>query len=128
MPSAASSECAAAGGRRVLVVDDQAPIVELLGLYLEEAGYEVGSALNAAGALTKFSEGHWDLVITDRMMPGQTGDDLARALRRIDPEIPVILVSGFAAPEHGSFCFNGTVAKPFTKKGLLEAVDSVLAA
>jgi signal transduction histidine kinase len=80
---------------RVLVVDDQEVICELLTEYLQGDGHTTGSALRGDEALALFRTDSFDLVITDQSMPGMNGGQLAEALKLIAPEIPVILLTGF---------------------------------
>lgn len=87
------------GGReRILLVDDEAMIVELATLILKELGYQVTARTNSRQALELFTSNPqaFDLVITDMMMPEMTGDQLSRALLAINPALPIIMCSGFS--------------------------------
>jgi CheY-like chemotaxis protein len=111
--------------RKVLVVDDEEAILDLLSIYLEEEGYEVAVACNGEEALNRFRHGHWDLVLTDRMMPGMSGDELGESIRRLDQKIPIVLVSGFTEPHMGQFPFDAIVAKPFEKEVLIATLHGI---
>jgi len=82
---------------RILVVDDDPDVVELLSLVLQSAGYQVATALNGRQALRECSRGDADLVILDIMMPGLSGLAVLRGMRRICGRgvPPVIAFSGF---------------------------------
>ena len=95
--------------RRVLVVDDQAVLCEILVEYLSADGHEVETALDGYEALEKFrvasahGEG-FDLVITDRAMPGMNGDHLATGIKAMEPATRVILLTGYSAVGSGDDC------------------------
>ncbi|MHC1729101.1 MAG: PAS domain S-box protein [Syntrophobacteraceae bacterium] len=86
------------GSGRILVVDDEKYIAEMLNEMLEQLGYEVAVKYNSADALRVFQVHHerFDLVITDQTMPHMTGTDLAKEMLRIRPDIPIILFTGFS--------------------------------
>ncbi|HTL29887.1 MAG TPA: response regulator [Tepidisphaeraceae bacterium] len=85
---------------RVLVVDDQPQIREIVSAYLAEDRHIVETAAGGREALEKFHDGCFDLVITDRAMPEMSGEQLANAIRQIRPAEPVILLTGFADLVH----------------------------
>ena len=82
---------------RVLVVDDEAAIREVLRLRLAEWGCAVKLATNGREAKKKFKSFQPDLVISDVVMPGMTGFDLLRSLQRTDPQRLVILMTGYGS-------------------------------
>jgi DNA-binding NtrC family response regulator len=63
-------------------------------MLLESAGYTVLTATNSSQGIALFQSHHVDLVITDHLLPGATGSDLARELRRVNPNVPVMILSG----------------------------------
>lgn len=89
--------------RRVLVVDDEDAVRFLVQAYLETDGHQVHAVGDGLAALNVFSsrlaegeaEPPFDLVITDRAMPGLSGDQLAAALKALDPRVPIVLLTGF---------------------------------
>jgi len=87
-----------AGNEHILLVDDEEMIVQLESKVLERIGYRVTSCRNGADALAVFSETpeDFDLVITDMNMPNMTGDQLAREVLTIRPDIPIIICTGFS--------------------------------
>jgi PAS domain S-box-containing protein len=117
------------GGRRILVVDDQAEVRELVATILREAGHTVEAVGDAPAALAAAEVAAPDLLVTDLVMPGMGGRDLAVALQRRLPDLGVVLMSGFprgqldeALPPHTRF-----IAKPFHHEALLNAVTDVVA-
>ncbi|WP_051553990.1 Cache 3/Cache 2 fusion domain-containing protein [Desulfobulbus elongatus] len=86
------------GDERILVVDDEAMIVEIMTVLLEGLGYRVTSRENGRAALALFTADPtaFDLVLTDLMMPHMTGEQLARAILAIRPDMPIIVCSGFS--------------------------------
>jgi two-component system response regulator VicR len=80
---------------RILLVDDEPELGEMMRLTLERAGYEVCLATSAAEAFTVFRSKVFDLAILDEMMPGSKGHELAACLKGYEPELPVILSSAF---------------------------------
>ncbi len=82
----------------VLLVDDDDVVRASTRAMLEELGYEVVEAADARAALGLLAEGGvFDWVVTDHMMPGMTGADLARAVRQQRPSMKVLIISGYAA-------------------------------
>ncbi|MEW6260737.1 MAG: PAS domain S-box protein [Thermodesulfobacteriota bacterium] len=85
------------GTERILLVDDEKPIVDMESRVLERLGYQVDSFTAATEALVHFEAdpGAYDLVITDMSMPKITGEALARRVLAIRPDIPVLLCTGY---------------------------------
>src|ERR1700677_3336558 len=92
---ATPSDDAESGLRKVLLVDDEAGILDLFGMILRNAGYFVRTAFNGAAGLQVFESASWDLVITDRKMPEMDGERLAEEIKEIAPKTPLILITGF---------------------------------
>ena len=84
-------------GERVLVVDDEEPLVRLATETLERLGYEAVAFTSSAAALAAFRADpqHFDAVLTDERMPGLSGSALIREMRGIRDSIPVVLMSGY---------------------------------
>jgi signal transduction histidine kinase len=128
VPAAAEDACAGSGHRslRVLVVDDEKPIRVLLGTVLKGEGHEVSMAEDGPGALQLFGGADYDLVITDKSMPGMNGDQLATAIKQSSPRTPIILLTGF-----GQFLDRAEVpdvdfiaSKPISLESLREAITA----
>lgn len=124
------------GGRgliraRVLVVDDEPPIVEFVTRALEHGGYEVVSAADGLEALDRLADsGPFDLAISDIVMPGMDGIELALKLAKDQPEVRMLLMTGYSAEKQRAHNLdaitNRVIAKPFTLKQLLDTVRLVL--
>ncbi len=87
-------------GERVLLVDDEAPLLAGTAEVLSQLGYEPVSFSDSRAALAAFeaAPGKFDLVVTDEVMPGLTGTGLASVVRRHRPDVPIVLVSGYSGP------------------------------
>jgi two-component system, cell cycle sensor histidine kinase and response regulator CckA len=118
--------------RTILVVDDEPSVLELVGKMLRRQGYAVVTHSRADGALAWATEhpGEAHLVISDVVMPGMNGLELAEALRNRIPGLPILFVSGY--PDRVPRSLVSPVApllqKPFTPAQLLDAVQKLLGA
>jgi CheY-like chemotaxis protein len=120
------------GTECVLFVDDEEPIARLGCIMLERLGYTAVVTTSGAEALALFRRDpeRFDLVITDHTMPVMTGAVLAQELRRLRPELPVILCSGFShtmnADKAQALGLDAFLLKPFLHRDLGLAVHCVL--
>jgi two-component system response regulator AtoC len=85
--------------KRILVVDDEPSILGLLTTVLSENGWEVTGAGSGSEGIEKLERGQFDVILTDLMMPGETGIDLLRASKEIRPDVEVILMTGYATAD-----------------------------
>ncbi len=115
----------------ILLVDDERTLLRVAALTLRQAGHEVVPQEDSQDALDAIREGlRPALLVTDVAMPGLDGLELARAARAVQPDLPVLLLSGYSAasvggaPEREGFAF---LAKPFTPEALRAAVAARLA-
>jgi two-component system response regulator RegX3 len=115
---------------RILVVDDEADIVEFVRGYLERDGYEVVSAQDGDRAVALAEETHPDLLVLDVMLPGRSGFDVLRTLRARGSAVPVIMLTArddvidrVAGLELGA---DDYVVKPFEPRELVARVGAVL--
>ncbi|MCF4996792.1 PAS domain S-box protein [Pseudomonas syringae] len=107
----------------VLVVDDDSLVLTSTVLLLEDLGHRVISATSAKQALTLFDQGEVvDLLITDMAMPIMSGAQLAHAVRLLKPDLPIILVTGYAERLEGFAASLPKLSKPFTQLSLLEII------
>ncbi|WP_353309501.1 ATP-binding protein [Shimia sp. NS0008-38b] len=119
-------------GARLLLVEDETQILEMLQKTLCRAGYEIVAASSGDQAAAIFSEdSHFDLLITDIVMPGNLqGTTLARALRAIRPDLPAIFMSGYAREStvHGNGLRSDDIRlmKPVSRQHLLSAIEQAL--
>ena len=122
----------AAVGQTVLVVDDEDGLRAIVGRILTKAGYQVITAGGGqqALALAAAHSGTIDALVTDVVMPITNGRELANALQAARPGLPVLFMSGYAAPlmtEQGLLDPGVTVlGKPFTQEDLLSALRTML--
>lgn len=122
------------GNRRILVVDDEPTILDLLIVLLEESGYKVDTAANGEEALRKSLRGDYDVIVSDIKMPRMSGIDFFHKLRQEKPHMAraVIFVSGdLLGKETAAFVESEQVPhlpKPIDMDALLGAIDDVLAA
>lgn len=116
---------------RILVVDDEAPVREVLTEYFSTEGYTVEAAGNGAEALTVVRGGRADLVLLDVRMPGLDGVQVLRRIRELDDRVPVIMVTAnedvTLAKETLKLGAFDYVAKPFDFDYLDRAVAAGLA-
>jgi PAS domain S-box-containing protein len=115
-------------GELVLVIDDEAAILNIARETLESYGYTVLTAASGDVAVEIFRERHQDvrLVLTDMSMPGLSGAQTIRALRALDPGVPIVATSGRAMDEDVSV--SGFLAKPYSGRTLLETVQAAMGA
>ena len=122
------------GKERVLVVDDEPTLATMLKKMLEKLGYDVVFRTSGIEALEAYRhqpiEKSFDLVITDMTMPRFTGTDLALELCKLQPVVPIILMTGFSmkidADKAKDFGIQGFLMKPVTLEELAKMVRTVL--
>lgn len=90
---------AAGKKKKILVVDDEADILELLVKRLQSNNYEVITAVNGKDALEKFAKVAPDAVLLDIMMPGIDGIDVLRRIRKENANIPIFMITAFSNEE-----------------------------
>ena len=114
---------------RILVVEDEELVREVLEVYLSEDHHTVTTAVNGREGLEKFREGKFDLVMTDRSMPEMNGDAFAAAIKALRPRQPVLLLTGFGDLMNGAGerppGVDLVVTKPFTLTSLRAAITAV---
>jgi CheY-like chemotaxis protein/nitrogen-specific signal transduction histidine kinase len=115
---------------RVLIVEDQPEVAQLVRRLIEPAGYTITVATDALTAVGQVAAGaRPDLLITDVVMPSMTGPELAAALRTHRPDLPVLYMSGYTAASLGPQLHlddnSMLIEKPFTRSTLLGAIKSL---
>jgi excisionase family DNA binding protein len=119
-----------AGRPRVLVVDDEASIRELLSKTLALAEYDVDTAPDGRAAIERLRLGSYDLLIADLKMPGLDGLSLIREAKRLKTELPVIIITGFSTESSAIEAVNlgvaGYLTKPFRVPQVLAAAARAL--
>lgn len=118
------------GRSRVLVVDDESSIRELLQKTLALAEYDVDTAPDGRAALERLRLGNYDLLIADLKMPGMDGLTLIREARRLKADLPVIIITGFSTESSAIEAVNlgvaGYLTKPFRVPQVLAAAARAL--
>jgi CheY-like chemotaxis protein len=112
---------------RILVVDDETIVRDLLLAYLRHTGHTVLEAADGEEALSIQRNEPADLIITDNAMPRLTGREMIDILRRESPEVRIIAMSGLAVDETVRAKVERVLPKPFTKQEFLEAIRETLA-
>jgi excisionase family DNA binding protein len=134
-PQAGREAPAARAGRRpaparVLVVDDEASIRELLTRALALAEYDVEAVADGESAIACLRTGRCDLLMTDLRMPGIDGLTLIREARRLHPSLPVVIITGFSseasAIEAIDLGVTGYLTKPFRVPKVLAVAAKAL--
>lgn len=119
-----------AGRQRVLVVDDEASIRDLLSKTLMSDEYEVDLSSDGQSALERLRSGSYDLLIIDLKMPGMDGLSVIREARRLRAELPVLVITGYSTESTAIDALNlgvaGYLTKPFRVRQVLAAAAKAL--
>ncbi|WP_066065706.1 response regulator transcription factor [Neobacillus soli] len=114
---------------KILLVDDERRIIEVLEAYLEREGYEIHSADNGIDALKKVKTINPDLIILDLMLPDISGEEVCRLVRK-DSEVPILMLTAKSAEDDR---INGIVmgaddylTKPFSPREVVVRVQAIL--
>jgi DNA-binding NtrC family response regulator len=107
----------------ILIIDDEEEIRESIELLLSSEGFTTDTAADGEAGLRKIEDSHYDLVLLDLMLPGKSGMEIQRDIKRIDPTLPVVIITAMGAIEtavtaikEGSFDY---IAKPWNNEKLL---------
>jgi excisionase family DNA binding protein len=115
---------------RILVVDDEQAVRDLLAKTLTLADYDVDTAADGPSALEKMRAVEYDLLITDLKMPGMDGLSVIREARRQTPELPIIVITGYSTEASAIEAINlgvaGYLTKPFRLPRILAAAARAL--
>lgn len=118
---------------RVLVIEDDEEVRDLLDSLLSREGYDVATAANGKLGVSAFLSQPFDLVITDIIMPEKDGIEAIMDLRRGRPELKLIAISGGGRAEPENYLHsaqllgaNRTLRKPFTNQAILAAVKELI--
>jgi CheY-like chemotaxis protein len=118
------------GGRSILLIDDQADLVQVVRTILEGRGYSVDAALNGRDGVKLAEASRYSLVLTDLGMPDISGWEVADRVRECQPETPVILMTGWAADIPRERLHDHSIAsllpKPFRSDQLLTMIKQTL--
>ncbi len=111
---------------RLLIVDDEAPLLNLLQRYLTRLGYQVEVAGDAEEALARFTAapGSYACVLTDLTLPGMSGETLLERIRELSPGLPVLISSGY--PYQPRSALTGFLQKPYLPGMLATELEHLL--
>lgn len=118
--------------RRILIVEDEAPIRQMIAFNLTRAGYEVDEAADSLQARLRIAEARPDLVLVDWMLPDSSGLELTRTLRRDDAsrDLPIIMLTARAEERDKLQGLDGGaddyITKPFSARELVARINAVL--
>jgi DNA-binding NtrC family response regulator len=114
----------------ILIIDDEEPQRTVLAGYLRKKGFEIATAESADAGVAIFESQSVDLVLTDYRMPGGTGLDVLHAVKKINPSVPLILITAYGniegaveAMRDGAFDY---ISKPVKLNMLTEVVEKAL--
>jgi CheY-like chemotaxis protein len=115
---------------KVLLVDDEPNVLEVIQAYLRCDGHSVATASSGREALEKFRHNNFDLVVVDRVMPEMTGEQTARFIKQVRPDVPIVMLTGYGAlievtggqPE----AIDLVMSKPVTLDALRKTVGKFL--
>jgi DNA-binding NtrC family response regulator len=116
---------------KILIVDDEPDMLKLLSMIIrEKSPYEVTTTNNPVEAIELVKKGGFDLVISDLKMPGLDGIEIIEAVKRLDEDTPVVIITAYGTVESaseamlkGGFDF---ITKPFRKEQILFTIDKAL--
>src|SRR5215468_4524059 len=114
----------------VLIIDDEEEIRESIELLLNSEGIATDAAVDGYEGVRKVEENFYDLVLLDLMLPGKSGMDVYKDLKRIDPALPVVIITAMAGVESAvsaikEGCYD-YVAKPWDNEKLIVIVQNAL--
>jgi len=115
---------------RVLLVDDDPGVSEVIGMLLEREGYAVSHAATLKASLERIKRSDLDLVVTDLKLPDGTGLDVIAAVRAHRPRLPIIVITSYSSMESAIAALRAGAAdyviKPFDNDELLRAIGRTL--
>lgn len=116
---------------KILVIDDEAPIRNVLKIHLQNASYEVTDTATGKDGIELALAGDFDLILCDLKLTDMSGLDIIRTLRKSKKDMPILAISGFindeVIGEVNSIENVKYLSKPFLKEELLTAIKDILA-
>ncbi|MGG7620779.1 response regulator transcription factor [Bacillus coreaensis] len=114
---------------KILLVDDEHMILEVLDAYFQKEGWEIFTALNGLDALKKAKEGHPDIIILDLMLPDISGEEVCRLIRK-ESNVPIIMLTAKSSEEdliHGIVLgADDYVKKPFSPREVVTRAQALI--
>ena len=132
MPGISPPETVPGGSERLLLVDDEEGLVKMEQGMLSKLGYQTTACIGSMDALRVFSAApdSFDLVMTDLTMPGMTGIQLSKEIKKIRPDIPILLCTGFSdqlnEEKIDAMGLQGFLLKPLIRRETALAIRSAL--
>ncbi|MDC6132890.1 response regulator transcription factor [Burkholderia gladioli] len=115
--------------KRILIVEDDADIAEVLALHLRDERYEVVHCANGDDGLRRLEQGNWDALILDLMLPGVDGLEICRRARAMERYTPIIIISARSSEVHRILGLelgaDDYLAKPFSMLELVARVKAL---
>jgi len=128
--NSSSGSLSSIGKAKIMLVDDDPDVSEVLELMLAQIGHEVTVVSQGEEAITLFEPGGYDVVITDLGMPDVSGWEVAKAVKRKSPETPVVLITGWGiqldSEEMSKSGVDGVIPKPFSRQAVLDEIARLL--
>lgn len=118
---------------RILIVDDDESILNLLSRFLKQCGYTVATASEWEAGLNMFSQDSYDLVLLDVHMPGRDGFQVARDIRQCSPDQKIMIITGLSAGEVFQYFrdidveIDEVLYKPFSLPKVQKLIENLLA-
>ena len=119
---------------RIIVIDDDPALLQVLTRALSAAGHSVLGCENGRKAVDYLAREHADLLVTDILMPEMDGLETVRAVKQLQPQLPILAISGggsFGPTDYlgiaSAFGTSAVLAKPFLPMELVDAVERLLA-
>lgn len=110
----------------ILCLDDETVPLQLRRLVLESAGYRVLAATEVEQAMELFRDNHVDLVISDHLLKGANGSEVAREMKRLKPDVPIMLLSGLTEAPADADAVDSFVSKGQNPADLLQRIALML--
>ncbi len=120
-----------ASNSKILLVDDDPTVLDLVRETLEGCGYDIDTATNSQEALSKVRDGAYAMIIVDLLLPDMNGFILSQEIKRVNPTLAdkILFISGIlfgqSTVEHLGSVGAGFLSKPFQIDSLIEAVDKI---
>jgi len=116
---------------KILLVDDDATVLDLVRETLEGCGYTIDTVTNSQDAISRVKDGGYSMIILDLLLPDMNGFILAQEIERIDPglSVRILFISGIlfgqSPVDHLGSVGAGFLSKPFQLESLIDAVDKI---